>query len=123
MLSPVNSNFKYTNFKHNFLLRRFRLLKEQSHYNIFVCSFLRPCGETRRFLSAFCGSSKLCAFDGGSTNSSKWSLAIQNSLRNGEAQIFMCLPLPPVRTHILAVLGKIIKRWGWLPLTQIYSSQ
>jgi len=40
------------------LLRRYRLLKEQPYFNIFVCSFLRPCGETRRFLSAFGGSSK-----------------------------------------------------------------
>ena len=31
------------------LLRRFRLLKEQSYFNIFACSFLRPRGETRRF--------------------------------------------------------------------------
>src|SRR3989338_574769 len=45
------------------LLRRFRLLKEQSYFNIFVCSFLRPHGETRRFLSVFCGSLKLCASD------------------------------------------------------------
>ena len=45
-----------------FLLRRFRLLKEQSYFNIFVCSFLRSCGETRRFLSAFGGDSKLCGF-------------------------------------------------------------
>ena len=37
------------------LLRRFKLWKEQSYFNIFVCSFLRPCGETRRFLSAFDG--------------------------------------------------------------------
>src|SRR3989344_3700136 len=44
------------------LLRRFRLLKEQYYFNIFVCSFLRPCGETRRFLSVFCGSSKLYNF-------------------------------------------------------------
>ena len=27
------------------------------------CSFLRPCGETRRFLSMFCGSLILCGFD------------------------------------------------------------
>ena len=29
------------------------------------CSFLRPCGETRRFLSMFCGNLKLCGFDNG----------------------------------------------------------
>ncbi len=34
-----------------------------------------------------------------SDNSSKWSLAIQNSLRYGEAQICMCWPRSPVRTH------------------------
>src|SRR3989344_5567338 len=42
------------------LLCRFSLRKKQSYFNIFVCSFLRPHGETRRFLSAFCGNSKLC---------------------------------------------------------------
>ena len=45
------------------LLRRYRLLKEQSYFNIFVCSFLRPCGDTRRFLSAFGGSLKLRTSD------------------------------------------------------------
>lgn len=44
------------------LLRRFRLLKEQSYFNIFVCSFLRPHGETRHFLSAFGGSFRVCDF-------------------------------------------------------------
>ena len=54
-----------TKMERNFLvlLRRFRLLKEQSYFNIFVCSFLRPCGEMRRFLSAFSGGSKLRASD------------------------------------------------------------
>jgi len=41
------------------LLRHFILLKEQSYFNIFVCFFLRPHGETRRFLSAFSGSSRI----------------------------------------------------------------
>jgi len=45
------------------LLRRFRLLKEQSYFNIFVYSFLRPRGETRRFLSVFCGGLKLYTSD------------------------------------------------------------
>jgi len=47
------------------LLRCFRLQNE-SFYFLFVAywyfSFLRPCGDTRRFLSAFCGSSKLHGF-------------------------------------------------------------
>ena len=30
---------------------------------LWSCSFLRPCGETRRFLSMFCNSSILCASD------------------------------------------------------------
>jgi hypothetical protein len=30
---------------------------------LWSCSFLRPHGETRRFLSAFGGDSKLCGFD------------------------------------------------------------
>ena len=33
------------------------------------CSVFRPHGETRRFLSAFCGSLKLCDFDTGRGNS------------------------------------------------------
>ena len=33
------------------LLRRFRLLKEHYHFITFGCSFLRPCGEMRHFLS------------------------------------------------------------------------
>ena len=45
------------------LLRRFRLLKEQSYFNIIVYSFLRPHGETRRFLSVLGGNSELCCFD------------------------------------------------------------
>ena len=44
------------------LLRRFRLRNEHLYYIIVVtwsCSFLRPCGETRHFLSVFGGGSKL----------------------------------------------------------------
>jgi len=80
------------------LLRRFSLRKEQSYFNIFVCSFLRPHGDRGAPVSAFGGSSKLCDFDDGSTNSSKWSLAIQNSLRNGEAQ-YLYVFAPPSRAH------------------------
>ena len=82
------------------LLRRFSLRKEQSYFNIFVCSFLRPHGDRGALLSAFGGNSKLCASDNGSINSSKWSLAIQNSLRNGEAQILYVFA-PPSRVSIL----------------------
>src|SRR3990167_11559134 len=35
------------------LLRRFSLRKEHHYFITFGCSFLRPHGETRRFLSAF----------------------------------------------------------------------
>jgi hypothetical protein len=80
------------------LLRRFSLRKEHYHFITFGCSFLRPHGDRGALLSAFGGNSKLCAFDGGSTNSSKWSLAIQNSLRNGEAQILYVFA-PPSRAH------------------------
>src|SRR3989338_3020362 len=80
------------------LLRRFSLRKEQSYFNIFVCSFLRPHGDRGALVSAFGGNSKLCAFDGGSTNSSKWSLAIQNSLRRGGPQILFVFA-PPPRAH------------------------
>ena len=46
----------------------------------------------------------------------KWSLAIQNSLRNGEAQNLYALS-PPSRPRAIipAVLRNIIKRRGWLP--------
>ena len=45
------------------LLRRFSLRKEQSYFNIFVCSFLHPHGDRGAPVSAFSGSSKLCDFD------------------------------------------------------------
>ena len=47
------------------LLRRFSLRKEQSYFNIFVCSFLHPHGDRGTLVSAFSGGSKLCGFDGG----------------------------------------------------------
>jgi len=98
------------------LLRRFSLRKEQSYFNIFVCSFLRPHGDRGALVSTFGGSSKLCAFDGESANSSMWSLAIQNSLRNGEAQIFVCVcPTLPVRAQIPAVFRKNYKMAGMAP--------
>ena len=82
------------------LLRRFSLRKEQSYFNIFVCSFLHPHGDRGAPVSVFGGSSILCAFDGGNINSSKWSLAMQNSLKEWRgSKIDMCLPHPPVRTH------------------------
>ena len=70
------------------LLRRFSLRKEHYYFNTFGCSFLRPHGETRRFLSAFCGSSKLCGFDTGRGNSKNMDCARHK-------QICMCLPRPP----------------------------
>ena len=39
------------------LLRRFSLRKEHYYFMTFDCSFLRPHGETRRFLSEFGDSS------------------------------------------------------------------
>ena len=41
------------------LLRRFSLRKEQSYFNIFVCSFLHPHGDRGALLFAFGGSSNL----------------------------------------------------------------
>ena len=41
------------------LLRRFSLRKEQSYFNIFVCSFLHPHGDRGALLSEFGGSSNL----------------------------------------------------------------
>ena len=37
------------------LLRRFSLRKEQSYFNTFVCSFLRPHGDRGALVSAFGG--------------------------------------------------------------------
>ena len=50
------------------LLRRFSLRKEQSHYNIFVCSFLHLHGDRG---------------------------AIQSGLRYGAIIFDLCLPRPP----------------------------
>src|SRR3989344_6154523 len=98
------------------LLRRFSLRKEHYYFNTFDCSFLRLHGDRGTPISAFSGNSKLRAFDGENANSSKWSLAIQNSLRNGEAQI-LCVFVPPPRAHPSSppFLGKIIKRRGGVP--------
>ena len=41
------------------LLRRFSLRKEQSYFNIFVCSFLHPHGDRGAPVSAFSGSSNV----------------------------------------------------------------
>jgi len=73
------------------LLRRFRLLKEQSYFNIFVCSFLRLHGETRRFLSAFGGSSKLCGFGNGQWKLKEYGLC--------EAQTNLYVLDPPSRSR------------------------
>ena len=98
------------------LLRRFSLRKEQSYFNIFVCSFLHPHGDRGALVSAFSGSSKLCAFDNGSTNSTKWSLAIQNSLRNGEALYLICVcPTHPCAHIIPAILAENYKMAGMAP--------
>ena len=41
------------------LLRRFSLRKEQSYFNIFVCSFLHPHGDRGAPISAFSGDSSV----------------------------------------------------------------
>ena len=98
------------------LLRRFSLRKEHYYFNIFVCSFLHPHGDRGASSPRSVVALNPCGFYDGSTNSSKWSLAIQNSLRNGETQNLYVFA-PPSRAHTIipAVLGKIIKRRGWLP--------
>jgi hypothetical protein len=98
------------------LLRRFSLRKEQSYFNIFVCSFLHPHGDRGAPISAFCDKPTFYGFDCESANSSKWSLAIQNSLRNGEAQNLYVLTPPALCAHKSPpFLGDIIKRRGLLP--------
>ena len=86
--------------------------------SLFGCSFLRPHGDRGTLLSAFCGCSKLCAFDGVNTNSSKWSLAIQNSFKEwrGANPICVC-PTHPCAHIILAVLKKNYKTAGMAPST------
>src|ERR1051326_2749249 len=70
------------------LLRRFSLRKEQSYFNIFVCSFLRPHGDrgasSPRLVVAW-DSVPPTEFGG---NSKIWIV-----LRH--KQICMCLPRPP----------------------------
>ena len=94
------------------LLRRFSLRKEQSYFNIFVCSFLRPHGETRRFLSAFGDSFKPLYLRPSSVLTQKADCAKHK-------QIILCLTHPPVRAQqSLPFLGNIIKRQGLAPLKQ-----
>src|SRR3989344_417167 len=95
------------------LLRRFRLLKEQSYFNIFVCSFLRPHGETRRFLSEFCGSSKLCGFV-------HWSWQLKEyGLCQAQTNLYVLAPPAQCAHKSPPFLGEIIKRRGLLPLTTL----
>jgi len=75
------------------LLRRFSLRKEQSYYNIFVCSFLRPHGDRGALVSAFCGNSKLCDFDGG-----QWQLK-EYGLCYGTNKSVCACPTRPVRAQ------------------------
>jgi hypothetical protein len=74
--------------------------KSNLYFNIFVCSFLRPHGDRGAScyprLVVIRNSVPLTA---NSDKSSKWSLAIQNSLRNGKAQILYVFALPSQRTH------------------------
>ena len=94
------------------LLRRFRLQNEHLYYSIcgyWSCSFLRPHGETRHFLSAF----------GVAWNSVASILVVVTQriwivLRH--KQICMCLTHPPVRAQIPAVFRKNYKTAGIAPL-------
>ena len=101
------------------LFRRFSLRKEHYYFTTFGCSFLRPHGDRGAPISAFGGNSKLRAFDGGTTNSSKWSLAIQNSLKEwrGTNHICVCPSLPCA--HIIpAVFRKNYKMAGIAPYSR-----
>jgi len=93
------------------LLRRFSLRKEHYYFINFDCSFLRPHGETRRFLSTFCDSSKSCGFDTGRGNSKNMDCAQHK-------QILLCLTHPPIRAQIPAVFRRYYKTVGITPLTQ-----
>src|SRR3989338_8018078 len=80
------------------LLRRFSLRKEHYYFITFGCSFLRPHGDRGAPISAFSGNSKFCAFDGGSANLSKWSLAIQKFFKEWRGTNLYVFP-PPPRAH------------------------
>ena len=75
---------------------------------LWSCSFLRPCGETRRFLSAFSGSSKPL-----------WLRSLVVVTHKADCarhkQICMCLTHPPVRAQIPAVFRRYYKTAGIAP--------
>ncbi len=74
------------------------------------CSFLRPHGETRRFLSAFCDSSGFRGFV-------HWSWYLKKNMDCARhKQIYMCLTHPPVRAQTPAVFRKNYKTAGIAPL-------
>src|SRR3989338_8102818 len=96
------------------LLRRFRLRKEQSYFNIFVCSFLHPHGDrgaSSRRLVVVLGF--VASFTG--RGNSKYGLC---KSKNKSVCAFPPLPFahnsPPF-------LGNIIKRRGLLPYRSIIS--
>src|SRR3989344_1315140 len=79
------------------LLRRFSLRKEQSYFNIFVCSFLHPHGDRGASSPRSVVALNLCGFDTGRGNSNNMGCARHK-------QILLCLHRPPcARTTILAV--------------------
>jgi len=98
------------------LLRRFSLRKEQSYFNIFVCSFLHPHGDR--------GASSRCLVVTLNSMASMAKVPTRRSgaspykilLRNGEAQILYVFA-PPSRAHTSSppFLGNIIKRRELLP--------
>ena len=74
------------------LLRRFSLRKEQSYFNIFVCSFLHLHGDRGTSSPRSVVALNPVASFTGRGNPKNMDCARHK-------QICMCLPLPPVRTH------------------------
>jgi len=87
------------------LLRRFSLRKEQSYFNIFVCSFLRPHGDRGAFSPRSVVILNSVASFAGRGNSKNMDCARHK-------QICMCLTHPPVRAQIPAVFRKYYKTAG-----------
>ena len=82
--------FAVSDYKMNICIIAFVILSS--------CSFLRPHGDRGASSPSLVVNWNSVPSTTDSDNSSKWNLAIQNSLRNGEAQNLYVLD-PPSRSH------------------------
>ena len=123
------------------LLRRFSLRKEQSYFNIFVCSFLHPHGDRGAPLSAFGGSSNVREHTQPPTHSllafaraGCFGVVCVRLVASGEfsgnskekmvcarhKQILLCLPRPPCARTNPRRFEENYKTAGLLPLDRFY---